>query len=269
MNLDVHSDMESWLQLNLSGAFQSDDALQRVATFPPSALMYNSTGCRTNYDFAAHGCEIFRKLSLASPKPLAEFDVWLDFGVGVGRLARMFKGFHGHFVGADIDRLNLHWVAEYLLWVSPVLTQPRAPLPFSDAAFDAVASISVFTHLTEMDHEFYLRELQRVMAPEAYLFLTVCGERALIRAETDEDIREMMAISKKELRAARRRFDSKGYFFTVQQGHLTSRHYQYGNTFINASYIMRRWSQYLRVVALWPAAIHDFQDIVVLQRREP
>jgi hypothetical protein len=41
----------------------------------------------------------------------------------------MFKGFHGHFVGADIDRLNLHWVAEHLLWVSPVLTQPRAPLP--------------------------------------------------------------------------------------------------------------------------------------------
>jgi SAM-dependent methyltransferase len=268
VELDVHSDAELWMQLNSTLAFQSDGALRHVAPFPPPPLMYNSTACRTNSDFAAHGCEVFRKLSLASPRPLGEFGRWLDFGVGVGRLARMFKGFRGHFVGADIDPLSITWVSENLPWVGAVLTQPRAPLPFANDAFDAVASISVFTHMTENDHEFYLRELQRVTAPGASLFLTVCGERALFRAETEEYIRAMMTISNRELRAARRNFDSKtGFSFSVQQGHLTSSDYQFGNTFISASFIMRRWSRHFRVVALWSGAIHDFQDIVVLERR--
>jgi hypothetical protein len=34
-----------------------------------------------------------------------------------------------------------------LLWVQAVQTEPGGTLPFADAAFDAVAGMSVFTHM--------------------------------------------------------------------------------------------------------------------------
>lgn len=265
---DVHSDLDVWLHFNQSVAFESEENLRKVAPFPPSDLMYNSSGCKTNQDFAAHGVHFFEALWRSSPEPLPSFDRWLDFGVGVGRLARMFKGFRGRYTGVDIDPRNIDWVSQHLPWVDAVLTQPRKPLPMEAATFNAVSSISVFTHMNEEDNAFYLSELKRVCFPGAYLFLTVCGERALVRAENEEKIRAMMAISPNELNRARKRLESgKEFYFGIQNGHLTSRAYAYGNTFIGASYIMRRWGSHFRVVSIWGGGVHDFQDIVVLQRR--
>jgi SAM-dependent methyltransferase len=264
----VHSDLDDWLHFNRSVAFESEENLRNVAPFPPSDLMHTSSGCKTNQDFAAHGADIFAALSRSSPKPLANFDCWLDFGVGVGRLARMFKGFRGRYTGVDVDPRNIDWISRHLPWVDAVQTEPRRPLPLAAATFNAVSSVSVFTHMNEEDHEFYLSELKRVCSSGAYLFLTVCGETALVRAENEEKIRAMMAVSPNELNKARKRLESrKGFYFGIQNGHLTSRAYAYGNTFIGASYIMRRWGSHFRVVSIWAGGIHDFQDIVVLQRR--
>lgn len=264
----VYSGLDVWLRFNRSVAFESDENLANVAPFPPPDLMYNSSGCKTNKEFAVHGTDIFAALSRSSPKPLANFDRWLDFGVGVGRLARMFKGFRGRYTGVDVDPRNIGWTSEHLPWVDAVQTVPREPLPFAAATFNAVSSVSVFTHMNEEDCAFYLSELKRVCLPGAYLFLTVSGERALVRAENDEKIRTMMAISPSELNKARKRLESgKGFYFGILNGHLTSRTYAYGNTFIGASYIMQRWSSRFRVVSLWAGGVHDFQDIVVLQRR--
>jgi SAM-dependent methyltransferase len=264
----VHGDLDFWLHFNRSVAFESEENLRNVAPFPPSDLMHTSSGCKTNQDFAAHGADIFAALSRSSPKPLANFDCWLDFGVGVGRLARMFKGFRGRYIGVDVDPRNIDWISRHLPWVDAVQTQPRRPLPLAAATFNAVSSVSVFTHMNEEDCASYLSELKRVCLPGAYLFLTVCGERALARAENEERIRAMMAVSPNELNKARKRLESgKGFYFGIQNGHLTSRAYAYGNTFIGASYIMRRWGSHFRVVSIWAGGIHDFQDIVVLQRR--
>ncbi|MDQ6703783.1 MAG: hypothetical protein M3Z96_12140, partial [Pseudomonadota bacterium] len=111
--------------------------------------------------------------------------------------------------------------------------------------------------MNEEDNAFYLSELKRVCFPGAYLFLTVSGERALVRAENEEKIRAMMAISPNELNRARKRLESgKGFYFGIQNGHLTSRAYAYGNTFIGASYIMRRWGSHFRVVSIWAGGVH-------------
>jgi SAM-dependent methyltransferase len=264
----VHSDLDLWLHFNRSAAFESEENLRKVAPFPPPDLMHTSSGCKTNQEFAAHGVHFLEALWRSSPMPLTNFDHWLDFGVGVGRLARMFKGFHGHYTGVDIDPRNIDWVSRQLPWVEAVLTQARKPLPIAAATFNAVSSVSVFTHMNEEDHAFYLSELKRVCLPGAYLFLTVCGETALVRAENEENTRAMMAIYPNELNMARKRLDSgNGFYFGIQNGHLTSRTYAYGNTFIGASYIMRTWCSQFRVVSIWPGGIHDFQDIIVLQRQ--
>jgi SAM-dependent methyltransferase len=95
--------LEEWIWLNRSGIFEDPELRRYVAAFPPSDLMENVCGLRSEQDFASHGADLFVAISKASPKPLTEYGHILDFGCGCGRLARMFKG-HPHRVsGCDID----------------------------------------------------------------------------------------------------------------------------------------------------------------------
>jgi SAM-dependent methyltransferase len=206
-------------------------------------------------------------LSTASPVPVNGFMDILDFGVGVGRLARMFKGAPGRYTGVDVDQRHVAWVSSALDYVTGIATKPRQPLPLPDRNFDCVISISVFTHMNERDQFFYLSEIARVCKPGAHVFLTVHGDRALTRAETEQRIFDMLAVPRAGIAETRKRFPAPGFNFILQQGHLTSREYEYGITFIDATYIAREWSKHFDLLRVCPGAIHDFQDIVVLKAR--
>jgi hypothetical protein len=116
--------------------------------------------------------------------------------------------------------------------------------------------------MTEGDQFFYLSELARVTLPGALLFLTVHGERALTRAET-----EAVEIPRTAVDEARKSIEGEGFHFVLQHGHLTSKAYEYGITFISDRYVRDEWSRYFSVKAVRSGAIHDFQDIVVLEAR--
>lgn len=238
-----------------------------MAPFPPAELMQNTTGLDQNEAFADQGAHFLRILSDASPQPLGTYDAVLDFGIGVGRLARMFKGFSGRYTGVDVDARHVAWVASALDYVEAIATSPHAALPLEDGRFDCIISISVFTHLSEADHLFYLSELARVSRPGATVMLTVHGERALERANTDELIFDLLEIPEPEVEAVREVFPDPGFRFVLQNGHLTSDEYEYGISFIGRTYIERTWSRYFDVVDVLPGAIHDFQDVVVLTAR--
>lgn len=263
----INSDLGDWLQFNRVDAFALPDGLSHVAPFPPPELMQNTTGLVSNSDFASHGCDLLKALSLATPAPLSAFEAVLDFGVGVGRLARMFKGFRGYYAGVDVDHRHVAWVTAALKHVDAYATEPGFTLPFRGACFDCIISISVFTHMNERDQLFYLGELARVARPGATLMLTVHGERALRRAETETGIFKMLAVPETSIPETRAAFSAAGFNFILQQGHLTSSRYQYGITFISADYVTRVWSEYFEVVRICAGAIHDFQDIVVLRAR--
>lgn len=260
----IAGDFEAWLALNRA----ENSPEGAVAPFPPPELMHNTTGLTAPRDFASHGVDFMRALQALSPVPLAGFRSVLDFGVGVGRLARMFHGFSGRYVGMDVDARHLAWVGQNLAHVEPVLSVPRKPLPVADGSFDAVVSISVFSHLSEKDHLFYLSELRRVCAPGALLFLSIHGDRAFARACGEQHILEMLAIPGPQLDAARPVMEAgRGYVFVRQDGHLTSRNYDYGISFISADYVRAEWCRGFEVVAIGAGALHDFQDVVVLRAR--
>lgn len=264
----ISGDLESWLHLNLVEAFQSEEAAGRVSAFPPEELMHNTSGLTSEKDFASHGVDFIRALAAVSPRPLHEYEAILDFGMGVGRIARLFKGFEGRYVGVDIDPRHLEWVASNLPHVEAVQSKTQRPIPLGRDTFDAVISISVFSHLNESDHRFYLSELARVTRPGAFLFLSIHGDRALHRAATEPKIFEMLAIPEERVVAAQECFaNGKGYDFVRQEGHLTDDDYEYGITFISERYIQSVWSDWFDVVALAKGALHDFQDIVVLRSR--
>lgn len=220
----INGPLEPWLEFNAHGAFATENGLKLVAPFPPPELMVDTSGLSRAQDFAMHGLLIARAFAQASPSPLRDFKSILDFGVGVGRLARMFKGFKGAYIGVDIDPRNIEWVMKNLSYVTAVLTLPRRPLPFGDAVFDAVISVSVFTHMNAKDCGFYIRELKRVVKPGGPIMASLHGARALQRAHEEARIKEMLALSSASIEDALRRFNgSGGYCFVPQRTHLTRR----------------------------------------------
>ena len=267
MNLDVNSPPETWAYFNVIPGVEHLARTSLIAPFPPAELMQRVSGLTEEKDFAQHGKDIFLALSQASPKPLASFENILDFGVGSGRLARMFMGFKGRYFGADIDHELVNWTSSAMRWVTPICTFPKQALPCPDAAFDLVIAVSVFTHMNEQDSKFYLRELHRVAKPGATLLLTVHGERALQRAETEEEIFKMLSVGQAAIEDARRRIQSPGFTFIIQpHGHLTTDHYEYGISFTGENYIRSEWSKLFTIRTVRFSAIYDFQDIIVLSR---
>jgi SAM-dependent methyltransferase len=199
---------------------------------------------------------------------LAEFRSILDFGCGVGRVARLFAGFRGEYTGVDVDANLVNWVSENLPHVNAYLSVPRAPLPLENAAFDCVISISVYTHMNESDQLFYLGELQRVTKTGAILMLTIHGKRALHRALDEDFVFNLVCCPREELEGAKESLNTgSGYKFIRQLGHLTTEEYDYGITFISEDYVRNVWSDYFDVVSIADGALHDFQDIVTLRRR--
>jgi len=265
MSLDINADPIVWADYNVD-VFNKGVLKSQVAPWPPELLMKRVSGVTAPLDFAKQGREIFLALSRASPKPLSSYLSVLDFGVGSGRLARMFRGFKGKYTGVDVDHELVGWVGKALPWVTAVPSIARESIPAGKAAFDCVISISVFTHMNEVDSEFYLKDLHRVTAPGAMLFLTTHGPRSLHRALTEQRIFDMLCISEESIRDAKAKIDEGGFSFVIQNGHLTTEKYDYGMSFTSREYIDRVWSKYFRVIDVVESAIYDFQDIVVLER---
>lgn len=276
--------VEQWAHLNRTAAFEDPALRAHVSPFPPRALMQNTTGLSSEADFASHGADFWIALSRAAPKPLGEYDSILDFGCGCGRLARMFKGHPGRIAGCDIDHRHIEWCAAALDFMEAKLSSVRPPIPFADNAFEAVISISIFTHLNEDSQDQFLRELARVCRPDGLLFLTIHGSRALERAVAEPRIRAMLDMREDLFQAARKAFAAGRHAFILQQGHLTtvgnttlkglltekviSEPFEYGITFIPESYLHSHWTQWFELVDYRPGALHDFQDIVVLKPRK-
>jgi len=267
LDLGIEGPLEQWLHFNAVSAFENERDLARIAPFAPMTLIHDTTGLQRTEDFATHGADIVRALAATTDKPLVSFRSWLDFGVGVGRLARMFKGFTGRYVGVDVDVRIIGWLRANLPWVQAIRTAPGMRLPFPDAHFDMIVSVSLFTHLNEADQQFYLSELHRVAQPGAHIVITVHGEKALERAMSQKSVLEILSVDQSDLHRARIALSSgSGFHFVRQSGHLTTNNYEYGITFLARRWIDAAWTKWYDVLMFVPGGIHDFQDVVVLRR---
>lgn len=243
------------------------NTLSFVAPFPPLALMHRVSGLTNEPDFAQHGRDLFAALDKASPKSLFDFERILDFGVGSGRLARMFKNYQGSYNGADVDCELIDWIRNALPWVTPLVTVPRMPLPYTDGQFDCVISISVFSHMNEQDANFYLKELHRITCPGAILFLTIHGQRAVDRALSEPKILDMLAIPREAVSNSSLVLQTSGFSFVLQAQNYLFEAYEYGMTFISEDYVRSEWAKLFMVEKILLADIYDFQDIVVLRHQ--
>lgn len=281
-DLGCRMPLKTWVWLNRIGCFEHESLIQYVSPFPTADLMHVVSGLTNRIDFASHGADFYIALSEASPRALTDYKKILDFGCGCGRLLRMFKGHPHEIFGCDIDRRGIEWIKSSLPNVHAEVTSVSPPLPYPDNAFDAIISISIFSHLTEESQIAFLKELWRVSAQDAYLFLTVHGQQALERALSEKQTREMISVEEEPFQMAQDRFVNGEHGFILQDGHLTTTSkgsssssslvaepFEYGIAFIPEEYVRRRWSEWFTIVDYRHGAIYDFQDIIVLTPKKP
>lgn len=115
-----------------------------------------------------------------------------DFGCGCGRVARQLiqqSPRPRHYVGIDLHRGMIEWDRANLAPAAPGFEflhhnvynrsfnsgeglPDAAPFPAADASFTLVNAFSVFTHLTEPQSVFYMREVARILGPKGLLHAT-------------------------------------------------------------------------------------------------
>ena len=264
---------EVWAWLNREGAFSDPSLTRFVAPFPPKDLMENVSGPISERGFASHGADFWLALSELVRHPLAKFDSVLDYGCGCGRLSRMFKGYTGMLYGCDINAQHIEWMSGNIPFCSAHVTKPDAALSFSDGQFDLIIAISIFTHLTEHSQQLLLRELFRIARPGGVLLLTVHGERAIERVINEPKIWEMISVDRGLFEEAKSRFDRGEYGFVQQWEQYpwcdpTCDPFPYGISFIPKSYIASQWGKWFRIEKYASGAVHDWQDVIVMQPRE-
>lgn len=269
-------DLETWCWLNRTGCFEDPSLIKEVAAFPPAMLMQNVSGLTENRDFASHGVDIYRALSDVASKSLVEYSSILDFGCGVGRLLRMLKGHPGEIHGCDIDSRHICWVNEGLPFVKAEVSKTKPPLPYDTNSFNAIISISIFTHLNQASQNEFLAELHRIAQPGSELFVTTHGSTAMRRALKEPEIFAMLDISANALMEAKAQFDAGEHAFILQQGHLTTTSgsdliegpFEYGITFVPEEHLRKTWSQWFDITRIVEGGIHNFQDIICLRAKD-
>jgi SAM-dependent methyltransferase len=151
---------------------------------PPRRLMVG-VGWSGDADwFLQSGRALFE--SVVSLVPVAAESSILDFGCGCGRVTRYWADHPGAVVGSDFDARAIKWCRRNLPFASFECNRLAPPLPFSDATFDLVYALSVFTHFTAELQLAWRDELRRVLRPGGHLLITTHGASIARRLESHE-----------------------------------------------------------------------------------
>ena len=184
--------------------------------------------------------------------PLSEAAV-LDWGVGAGRMARFIAPHAGAFYGADIDADNLAWCRDNLAGEYAHIA-PEPPTPLPSGRFDFIYGISVLSHLTRAHETAWLRELRRLVRPDGLVALSIMGPTSLM----------VMGMAHVQAQLYRDGFVDLGEN-KVLTGHVPDGYYR--NVTQSFAHLHQVWGEAFEIEAVLPAAISNFQDLVVMRPR--
>jgi SAM-dependent methyltransferase len=100
----------------------------------------------------------------------------LDFGCGVGRIARHWHGLELGLHGCDVNRRMIEWCRANLPFGRYDVNELAPPLPYDDDSFGLAYAFSVFTHLPERLQLAWAAEFRRVLRPGGLLLISTLGE---------------------------------------------------------------------------------------------
>lgn len=142
-------------------------------------------GGKYSYAEWAHVIGIFQTLIYQNVK--ARQNSILDVGCGTGLLGIAAEPFLGKYVGIDVGKFEIDYCKENFSpekydfhhldasnpGYAPNQSPERVPWNLSDNTFDLVMGLSVWTHFSENDARFYLKEVSRVLRADGRAIITV------------------------------------------------------------------------------------------------
>jgi len=223
------------------------------AELPPAALRRRVHGAQEVSLFERAGkyaCDNIAD-ALAPRRALTAQSRVLDFGCGCGRvMAYLHRRVPAQLFGTDIDAEAIGWCQSKLAAMADFTVNGFwPPLAFPDAYFDAIYSISVFTHLPEDMQTAWLAELRRVAKVGGLLLLSVHAPD-LVPADQPAAIAEV----------------ARQGFCYLALGGTPGLPGFYQNAFHSEDYIRRHWGQYFAIEAVARRAVCGHQDLVICTR---
>lgn len=222
---------------------------------PPDHLQIRQVGSVWGPRFYPAGRRMFDQIAAvfaAAGTPLTTARRVLDFGCGCGRVLRSFGEVAptGEIWGCDIDAESITWNQQHLAHLGQFVANPALPpTGFADGFFEAVYSVSVFTHLPADMQTAWIREMHRIISPGGLLVASFHGERYW---------RQDPAVAAEVTTTG----------FAYRTGEITAGLPDfYMVAYHSIDYIDRHWTPWFERVAHHPSYIDGAHDAVVLRRR--
>lgn len=180
----------------------------------------------------------------------------LDWGCGCGRLVEVFEHLAPdcELYGCDIDSEAIAWCKKHLGNIKFDVISPLPPALYPDNFFDIVVGNSVFTHLTRDVQYRWLEELNRIIKKGGLLLATVHGEFATFFQFRDK---------------AKGILSSGIHDGSIDNtlGDIAPKGY-YRGTYQSRQYTEREFGKYFDIVEYIERGSLNFQDIVVMRKKE-
>lgn len=191
----------------------------------------------------------------------------LDFGCGSGRVALPLSEMldNGSVHGADVDEDAVEYVrllqkSNCTASKSPV----SPPLDFPDSSFDAVYSISVWSHFDEALGASWLEEMSRVLRPGGIAIISIAGMKVVQHwakensaiAGIDEDYLNQSGVVFFEYRDINNATKYPGISGQIPWGH----------TLISKGHVEEVWSRYFSILDVGSRSLPGGQDLIVMRK---
>lgn len=230
---------EAWCEAFAQYAAGGDNPMGMPAF--PDADIQRITNSKANAETMRDAASFYRILDDALSAHSAADGRLLDFGAGWGRVTRLLlRSLPPESISAvDVDARLVEAGAVLLPGIDFRKVESGEPLPFEDGSFATLIANSVFSHLSEQAHHFYLAEIARILQPGGLFVGTSLSPRVYEGWLEDAAYRDWLVGLLGPADTVRARLSAGDFVYTS-----TGRWLDYGIALLPEDYVQQQWRRY-------------------------